>query len=128
MMNLEEVIPINYWYLALYTDTMEYSYTLLNKASDKLEMTNTDEDVQALINALSCLDRDVVIRVIDTINRKAEKPELADKARAAIPSLKKLVSSDDDVIAHQAAVALNTFGVATELPEITQYPITATIP
>ena len=120
MMNLEEVIPINYWYLALYTDTMEYSYTLLNKASDKLEMTNTTEDVQALIDALSCPDRDVVIRVIDTINRKAEKPELADKARAAIPALRALVSNADKTIAHQAAVALNTFGEETALPEITK--------
>ncbi len=120
MMNIEELIPIDCWYLALYPETLEYSYTLLNKASDRLEMVNTDEDVQALIKALSCSDRDVVIRVIDTLNRKAINPDLADKARAAIPALKALVSSNDDVIAHQAAVALRSFGEEITVPEITR--------
>ena len=118
MMNIDDIIPMEYWILALRPETLSYSQMLLNKASDKLEMTNTEESVNALIKALQNPNREVVIRAIDTLNRKAKNVDLVEKAKDAIPELKKLLKNKDTTIAHQAAVAVNTFGEEADLPDM----------
>ena len=120
MMNVEELVPMQYWTLALRDETTRYHQMLLNIASDRLEMTNTEESVSALIKALNDPDREVIIRSIDTLNRKGLNVDLHDLAKAAIPALKSLLANPDSTIAHQAAVALNTLGERTPLPKMTK--------
>ena len=118
MMHVEELIPMQYWTLALHDETTRYHQMLLNIASDRLEMTNTAESVDALIKALNAPDREVVLRSTDTLNRKGLNVDLRDLAKAAIPALKRLLKNPDSTIAHQAAVALNTLGAHTPLPKM----------
>ena len=110
LLDREDLAEKNSWTIAFKTKAMKVTRHLLNKAQDILEMTDDEASVNALVNALSSSDAEVVLRAIDTLGRKGRNPNLAGRAKAAVPALQKLLDHGNPRIAERACVAIRDLG------------------
>ena len=110
LLDREDLVEKDAWTLAFKTKAMRVTRNLLNKAQDILEMTNDEASVNALINALSNSDIDIVLRAADTLGRKGQNPNLEEKAKVAIPALQKLLDHSNPYVAERAYVAIKDLG------------------
>ena len=114
LLDREDLVEKDSWTLAFKSKAMTVTRHLSNKAQDILEMTNDEASVNALIKALDDPDVEVVLRAVDTLNRKGSNPTLHEKATAAIPALQKLLNHSNLYIPFRAAEAIRALGGTPE--------------
>ena len=114
LMDRDDLVEKTTWPLAFKSKAMTVTRHLSNRAQDVMEMTNDDETVQALIGALDNSDVEIVLRAIDTLNRKGLNPALQEKAKAALPALQKMLNHSNLYIPFRAAEAIRALGGTPE--------------
>ena len=114
LMDREDLVDKSSWTLAFKEKAFTVTRWLASKAQDVLEMTDSEETVYALIDALSDSDVEVVLRAIDTLGRKGLNSKRRETAQIAIPQLQKMLDHESAYVPFRAYQAIVDLGGVPE--------------